>query len=125
MTNHFKLTSPSGEVEVGWTHDGDFLVWIAVDLDGMFRDFVRSVRTLCETRQGEAGFVSVYDGEFELKIQSIGNLGHLGVCGHLKSPASSDGEHSQRLEFSMGFSPEQIEKVVRALSSIRVNGEAP
>ena len=112
------ISSDSGHLLLSFRFDGDFYVAIDAASHGYsgsadghvaadnFNQFASDLCVLEEKRKGSAVLSSVIPDVFEIRIESLDNLGHLGASGTLTDVISRNHHgHVVRLDFSFEFSP--------------------
>ena len=122
------LTADSAAILIDWHAEGsgDYVVSIEAEADGFrghadghavgaaVREFVRGLIRLEQSRKGKAQLASVIQNEFQVTIQAIDGVGHMGVSGILRAgPFGPEGRPPQMLKFFFEFDPSQLPEAVR------------
>ena len=125
-----KFSSSTGKVKIEWNFDGDYIVRTTAKLQGYsghsdghvikdeFEEFAKDIVELSKTRKGEAKFESAHPGDFEVIVQSVDGVGHMGVFGQLNFSSPQNRNEVQGLKFSLEFPPEQLELAAKSLYEI-------
>jgi hypothetical protein len=122
------ITLNAGEsiMSLDWDDDGsgDYLVSIEAEAEGFkghadghvtgsdLRAFIASLEKLERSRKGKARLISALPGEFEVTVEAVDSVGHMGVAGVLRYTVPGDERPSQILQFAFDFEPSQLIKAV-------------
>jgi hypothetical protein len=124
------LSADDASLLLTWECDGsgDYLVSVEAAADGFrghadghvvgsdFRTFADELKRLEQNRKGIARLASAASGIFELLIESINSLGHMGASGVLQYRRPGvEYWPQQRFEFAFEFDPSQLIHAVRAV----------
>lgn len=124
------IESGNDTLAVSWSFDGDYVVEVTVKSSGFsgsssghvlaaeFESFRRDLVALERTRKGRASLEAVYEREFEIKIEALDALGHIGVSGRVREYNSSgNGLHINELSFGFEFDPSLLLGFARAFEA--------
>lgn len=120
------LTSTKAFLRLSWSYDGDYYVSVEVESDGYaghvgahvtepeFDEFSRQLLDLETSRKGTATLSSIVQGEFEIAIKSLDNLGHIGAIGKLRNCVDRTGlGHVNELSFGFDVDPSDFVSFVK------------
>ena len=117
---------------VNWEAEGsgDYLVSVEAEVEGFkghadghvtgadLKAFAEGLAKLERSRKGKAVLTSAAPGEFEVTVQAVDGVGHMGVTGVLRYTSLGHERPSQVLQFELDFEPNQLIEAVKAAHAV-------
>ena len=110
--------------------DGDYLVSIEAEAEGFkghadghvtgsdLRTFTDGLKELERSRKGKAVLISALPDEFQVTVQAIDSVGHMGVTGALRYTRLGCEWPVQALQFGFDFEPNQLIEAVKTANAV-------